>query len=269
MAAALARVAIGGLFLARTTPLATFVFGAVGADAHPFSAGRPAPRRRWASACRRRVEDRLPDEDPGPRRVLARRPRALCGARRRGVGVPGALSGALRVHVDAVPAAAGDAAARARGRLDRSRAAPGAAAIAGFQPLDAVGLRGVGVSVGGFREAAPRLARRPHAGPVSRGKAAGGAVADWLLSTPGRRAIAGPAIAFGELALGPLLLYRRTRPAGLVLAAAFHLGIQWMGHPDVIGWTMLCLLLVFFDGRWLRRRQRTQTADSSGQMTSP
>jgi hypothetical protein len=97
-----------------------------------------------------------------------------------------------------------------------------------------------------------------------------GPLADWLLSTPARCAVVGPAVAFGELAAGPLLLYRRTRPVGLILAASLHLGIEWMGHPDVIGWTMLCLLVVFLDGdRWARRLQRMQTADSSGQTTSP
>ena len=90
-----------------------------------------------------------------------------------------------------------------------------------------------------------------------------GPLADWLLSTPGRCAVVGTAVAVGELALAPLLLYRRSRAVGLILAASFHLGIQWMGHPDVIGWTMLCLLIVFVDG------QRRQVAASFGHTTSP
>jgi hypothetical protein len=92
-----------------------------------------------------------------------------------------------------------------------------------------------------------------------------GPLADALLATPGRCAILGPAIAFGELSLGPLLLIRRTRWAGIALAFAFHAGIEWMGHPDVIGWAMLGLLLVFVEPR----RQRRQAADASGQTTSP
>jgi hypothetical protein len=92
-----------------------------------------------------------------------------------------------------------------------------------------------------------------------------GPLADLLLGTPRRAAAMGPAIAFGELALAPLLLLPRTRAVGLALAVAFHLGIEWMGHPDVIGWAMLCLLVVFVEGA----PQRTQVADSRGQTTRP
>jgi hypothetical protein len=74
-----------------------------------------------------------------------------------------------------------------------------------------------------------------------------GPLANWLLATPQRCAIAGPAIAFAELSLTPLLLVRKTRVVGLALAVAFHVGIEWMARPDVIGWAMLCLLLVFVD----------------------
>jgi hypothetical protein len=92
-----------------------------------------------------------------------------------------------------------------------------------------------------------------------------GPLADWLLATPSRCAVVGPAVALGELSLGPLLLFRRTRVLGLALAASLHIGIEWMGHPDVIGWAMLCLLLVFVEVP----RQRTQVAASVGQTTSP
>ena len=92
-----------------------------------------------------------------------------------------------------------------------------------------------------------------------------GPLADLLLGTPQRTAVMGPAIAFGELSLAPLLLFPGTRLGGLALAVAFHLAIEWMGHPDVIGWAMLCLLVVFVEAR----RQRTQVADSCGQTTRP
>ena len=72
-----------------------------------------------------------------------------------------------------------------------------------------------------------------------------GPLADLLLGTPARCAVAGPVVALVELALGPLLLVRRTRPLGLAIAVVFHLGIEWMGHPDVIGWVMIALLTVF------------------------
>ncbi len=92
-----------------------------------------------------------------------------------------------------------------------------------------------------------------------------GPLADLLLGTPQRCAIIGPAIALAELSLAPLLLFSRTRVIGLALAVAFHVGIEWMGHPDVIGWAMLCLLVVFVEGS----SQRTQVADVMGQTTSP
>jgi hypothetical protein len=70
-----------------------------------------------------------------------------------------------------------------------------------------------------------------------------GALADMLLGTAARRAIAAPIVAITELALGPLLWLRRTRWAGLGLAAALHITIEPMGHPDVLGWAILALLL--------------------------
>jgi hypothetical protein len=70
-----------------------------------------------------------------------------------------------------------------------------------------------------------------------------GALADLLLGTASRRAIAGPIVAVTELALGPLLWFRRTRWIGLTLAAGLHITIEPMGHPDVLGWAMLALLL--------------------------
>ena len=70
-----------------------------------------------------------------------------------------------------------------------------------------------------------------------------GPLADLLIGTAGRRAIAGPIVAFTELALGPLLCFRRTRWIGLGLALALHVTIEPMARPDVIGWAMLALLL--------------------------
>jgi hypothetical protein len=92
-----------------------------------------------------------------------------------------------------------------------------------------------------------------------------GPLADLLLGTRSRCAAIGPAVAIGELALGPLLLVRRTRAIGLALAVGFHAGIEWMARPDVIGWVLLALLLVFVE----LPAQRMQRADSRGQITSP
>jgi hypothetical protein len=70
-----------------------------------------------------------------------------------------------------------------------------------------------------------------------------GPLADVMLGTATRRAIAGPIVALTELALGPLLWLRRTRWIGLGLALGLHAGIEPMAHPDVIGWAMIALLL--------------------------
>jgi len=70
-----------------------------------------------------------------------------------------------------------------------------------------------------------------------------GALADLLIGTPVRRAIAGPVVALTELTLGPLLWWRRTRWIGLGLALALHGTIEPIAHPDVLGWAMLALLL--------------------------
>jgi hypothetical protein len=269
---ALARIAIGSLFLARTTPLAVFIFGPVGADARPLL-GWPAGDTMALG--------------------IGLSPSALqlaCVARTLGLV---AFTLGVRARYAALVAVAAGYVVLYR--------APFAFTSTQYLLLQATLLLGLA-------DASTALALRPEPArsPASsrwmlrafvasvylwaafgklrtdwldgrtlalfheEGRLAG-PLADWLLSTPGRCAVAGPAVAFAELALGPLLLYRRTRRLGLVLAACFHLAIQWMGHPDVIGWTMLCLLVVFVDGsgRWARGRQRTQTADSSGQTTNP
>jgi hypothetical protein len=72
-----------------------------------------------------------------------------------------------------------------------------------------------------------------------------GPLADLLLASPARCAVAGKLVFFTEASLGFLLVLPRTRLIGLVVATLFHVGIEWMGHPDAIGWVMLSLLLVF------------------------
>jgi hypothetical protein len=267
---ALARIAIGGLFLARTTPLASLLFGPVGADAHPLLG--------WPAGDTAGLGIGLPSV---ALKILAvTRTLGLVaftlGVQARIAAVVAVASGYLLIYqapfaftstqylllqatlllgladastVFAVRPAPARSPASSRWLL---RAFVASVYVwAGLGKLRHDWLDGRTLAL--FRD------ERRLAGPL----------ADWLLATPGRCAIAGPAIAFGELALAPLLLYRRTRPAGLIVAVCFHLGIQWMGHPDVIGWTMLCLLIVFVDGRWVDRGQRMQAADSIGQTTSP
>jgi Vitamin K-dependent gamma-carboxylase len=72
-----------------------------------------------------------------------------------------------------------------------------------------------------------------------------GPLADLLLASPGRCAVVGKLVFLAEASCCFLLGLPRTRLVGLVMATVFHLGIEWMGHPDVIGWLMLSLLLVF------------------------
>jgi hypothetical protein len=73
----------------------------------------------------------------------------------------------------------------------------------------------------------------------------GGALADVLLGTPWKRAIAATSVALLELALPVLLLQPRTRRLGLAAALAMHVLIEPIGHPDVMGWAMIALLLSF------------------------
>jgi hypothetical protein len=59
----------------------------------------------------------------------------------------------------------------------------------------------------------------------------------------------GKLVLFGEASFVFLLVWPRTRLVGLALAVVFHIGLEWMGHPDVIGWVMIALLLVFVPDR--------------------
>lgn len=67
-----------------------------------------------------------------------------------------------------------------------------------------------------------------------------------LLATDIRRAVIAWCVVATELALAPLLLIPRTRRAGWMLAVAFHLGLEWAASPDLFGWAMISLLLAFF-----------------------
>jgi hypothetical protein len=72
-----------------------------------------------------------------------------------------------------------------------------------------------------------------------------GALADLLLNESWKRATGATAIVLLELSLPILLLHPRTRRVGLFAALALHLLIEPMGHPDVLGWCMIALLLSF------------------------
>jgi hypothetical protein len=76
-----------------------------------------------------------------------------------------------------------------------------------------------------------------------------GVLAESLLTTAPSRALVATGIATIELALGPLLLWRRTRRATLFLALALHLGLEISVHPDVFGFAMAALLLSLVEPR--------------------
>jgi vitamin K-dependent gamma-carboxylase len=79
-----------------------------------------------------------------------------------------------------------------------------------------------------------------HEGGVIRGL-----LADAMLATPLTRAIAGSGVALFEIAIGPLLLWPRTRRHALMAAYAFHALLELTARPDLLGWGMAALLLCF------------------------
>ena len=87
-----------------------------------------------------------------------------------------------------------------------------------------------------------------------------GPLARALMGTTERRAIAAPAVVATELSLVVLLLWPRTRWLGIAIAVVMHASIEWMAHPDVIGWAMCAFLLSF-----VPVAQGTQRASSTGQ----
>jgi hypothetical protein len=74
-----------------------------------------------------------------------------------------------------------------------------------------------------------------------------GALADALLTSPARCAVAAWLLAAAELALGPLLVWRPTRRAAIAGALVLHGALEWTVHPDFFGFAMAILLLSFVD----------------------
>lgn len=72
-----------------------------------------------------------------------------------------------------------------------------------------------------------------------------GWLGDVLFATPDRCRLAAWAVVLVEAALGPLLLVRRTRWVGLILALTMHAAYEWTARPDVFSWVMAALLLSF------------------------
>jgi len=72
------------------------------------------------------------------------------------------------------------------------------------------------------------------------------------------------AMAYGtvamELGLAVLLLAPRSRRIALALAVTFHLGLEWAASPDLLGWAMIALLLVFLDPQEVSQSSRVELA---------
>jgi hypothetical protein len=78
--------------------------------------------------------------------------------------------------------------------------------------------------------------------------AATGRLSDWLFATPASCRGAAWLAVFVEGSLPPLLAWRPTRPAALVLACGLHAAFEVTVHPDVFGWVMVTLLVAFWPG---------------------
>jgi hypothetical protein len=74
-----------------------------------------------------------------------------------------------------------------------------------------------------------------------------GPFADAMLASASGRVAAAWVTAAVEIALGPLLVLRRTRLIAVVLALTLHASIEASVHPDFFGLGMAVLLLAFVD----------------------
>ncbi len=77
-----------------------------------------------------------------------------------------------------------------------------------------------------------------------------------LLAYPGLRAAAAWSVFAVEAALPVLLLAARTRQAAVALACAMHLGFEAVARPDVMGLVMAALLVTFLRSPPPRRASR-------------
>jgi hypothetical protein len=90
-----------------------------------------------------------------------------------------------------------------------------------------------------------------------------------LLATPASRAACAMAVALTELALPVLLLVPRTRKAGLIAAFALHFVIELAARPDLLGWEMGALLLALWPVPARAQGDPIQGRESAGQPMSP
>jgi hypothetical protein len=91
-----------------------------------------------------------------------------------------------------------------------------------------------------------------------------GPVADILFATETRRMSIAICVMLVELVLGPALLFERTRKFALTSALLFHISIEIVARPDVFGYAMCALLLVFLSPA----AHRASTPAPAGHTTS-
>lgn len=72
-----------------------------------------------------------------------------------------------------------------------------------------------------------------------------GFLADLLFGKAWAPPLAAKAVAGLELCMGPLLLWPTSRRFALLAAYAFHVTLELSAHPDMLGWSMMVLLLCF------------------------
>jgi hypothetical protein len=84
-----------------------------------------------------------------------------------------------------------------------------------------------------------------------------GPLADVVASSLGSIRAASWSIAVTELAIGPLLLWKRTRTAALAVALVFHAVVEIAVHPDFFGFAMGILLVAFAPGSGVTGTQTT------------
>jgi hypothetical protein len=92
-----------------------------------------------------------------------------------------------------------------------------------------------------------------------------------LLATSTSRAISATSVILVELALPFLLLLPRLRIIGLVTAFALHAAIELIARPDLLGWEMGALLLALWpvSGRDQAQGKVVQGKAAAGQPISP
>ena len=67
-------------------------------------------------------------------------------------------------------------------------------------------------------------------------------------------------LAATEMAIGPLLLWPRSRKAAIVAALLFHAALEQAIHPDFFGFAMAVLLLSFAGAPSPQRQPSTHAA---------